>query len=110
MEAYGLDLARAGRRETMRIHQRRGIGALISLVLTLGVPGLAAAAPPADKAVDSEIVHAIVTFDGHPNRASERAVERLEAHIDESARVASQRALNAMVRMLAGRTRSPINA
>jgi DNA-binding GntR family transcriptional regulator len=40
----------------------------------------------------------------------ERTVERLEAHIDESARVASQRALNAMVRMLAGRTRSPINA
>ena len=65
----------------MRIHQRRGIGALISLVLALGVPGLAAAAPPADKAVDSEIVHAIVTFDGHPNRASERAVERLAGKV-----------------------------
>jgi DNA-binding GntR family transcriptional regulator len=36
-------------------------------------------------------------------------VERLEAHIDESARVASQRALDAMVRMLAGRSRSPLD-
>ena len=49
-------------------------------------------------------------IDGLLDGNVERTVERLEAHIDESARVASQRALNAMVRMLAGRTRSPINA
>ncbi|MET0661666.1 MAG: GntR family transcriptional regulator [Ilumatobacteraceae bacterium] len=36
-------------------------------------------------------------------------VERLEAHIDESARVASGRAMTAMVRMLAGRTRSALD-
>ena len=35
----------------------------------------------------------------------DRTVARLEAHIDESARVASQRALTAIMRMLAGRTR-----
>lgn len=40
----------------------------------------------------------------------ECTVERLEAHIDESARVASQRALTAIVRMLAGRTRRPFDA
>jgi DNA-binding GntR family transcriptional regulator len=33
-----------------------------------------------------------------------QTVARLELHIDESARVASERALNAMIRMLAGRT------
>jgi DNA-binding GntR family transcriptional regulator len=40
----------------------------------------------------------------------DRTVERLETHIDESARVASQRALTAIVRMLAGRTRSTLDA
>jgi DNA-binding GntR family transcriptional regulator len=39
----------------------------------------------------------------------DRALARLEAHIDESARVATERAWNSMVRMLAGRTRSRIH-
>ena len=34
----------------------------------------------------------------------EQTVARLELHIDESARVASERALTAMIRMLSGRT------
>ena len=39
----------------------------------------------------------------------EHAASRLDAHIDESARVASERAWNSMVRMLAGRTKSRIH-
>jgi DNA-binding GntR family transcriptional regulator len=44
-------------------------------------------------------------LDGLLDGAVEQTVARLEAHIDESARVASQRALTAIMRMLAGRTR-----
>ena len=39
------------------------------------------------------------------NGSIDETVARLEGHIDESARVASHRALTAMMRMLAGRTR-----
>jgi len=49
-------------------------------------------------------------IDGLLDGSVERTVERLEAHIDESARVASQRALSAIMRMLAGRTRSTLDA
>jgi DNA-binding GntR family transcriptional regulator len=48
-------------------------------------------------------------IDGLLDGSVERTVERLEAHIDESARVASQRALSAIMRMLAGRTRSTLD-
>ena len=48
-------------------------------------------------------------IDGLLEGAVDTTVERLEAHIDESARVASGRAINAMVRMLAGRTRSALD-
>jgi DNA-binding GntR family transcriptional regulator len=49
-------------------------------------------------------------IDGLLDGSVEHTVERLEAHIDESARVASQRALNAILRMLAGRTKSSLDA
>ena len=45
-------------------------------------------------------------IDGLLDGEVERTVSRLETHIDESARVASERALTAMVRMLAGRSRT----
>ena len=45
-------------------------------------------------------------IDGLLDGTVEATVARLEAHIDESARVASERALTAMVRMLAGRSRT----
>jgi DNA-binding GntR family transcriptional regulator len=45
-------------------------------------------------------------IDGLLEGTVEQTVARLEAHIDESARVASERAWNSMVRMLAGRTKS----
>ncbi len=48
-------------------------------------------------------------IDGLLDGTVEQTVARLEAHIDESARVASERAWNSMVRMLSGRTRSRIN-
>jgi DNA-binding GntR family transcriptional regulator len=48
-------------------------------------------------------------IDGLLDRNVDTTVERLEAHINESARVASGRAMNAMVRMLAGRTRSALD-
>ena len=48
-------------------------------------------------------------IDGLLDGSVERTVERLEAHIDESARVASQRALSAIMRMLAGRTKSTLD-
>ena len=48
-------------------------------------------------------------IDGLLDGTVDVTVERLEAHIDESARVASGRALTAMVRMLAGRTRSALD-
>ncbi len=48
-------------------------------------------------------------LDGLLDGTVERAAARLDAHIDESARVASERAWNSMVRMLAGRTKSRIH-
>ena len=48
-------------------------------------------------------------IDGLLDGTVDTTVERLEAHIDESARVASGRAMTAMVRMLAGRTRSALD-
>jgi DNA-binding GntR family transcriptional regulator len=48
-------------------------------------------------------------IDGLLDGSVEHTVERLEAHIDESARVASQRALSAIMRMLAGRTKSTLD-
>lgn len=45
-------------------------------------------------------------IDGLLDGSVDTTVERLEAHINESARVASGRAMSAMVRMLAARTRS----
>jgi DNA-binding GntR family transcriptional regulator len=48
-------------------------------------------------------------IDGLLDGRIEQAAARLDAHIDESARVASERAWNSMVRMLAGRTRSRIH-
>ena len=45
-------------------------------------------------------------IDGLLDGTVEQAAARLDAHIDESARVASERAWNSMVRMLAGRTKS----
>ena len=41
-------------------------------------------------------------LDGLLDGSVAQTVARLELHIDESARVASERALNAMIRMLAG--------
>jgi DNA-binding GntR family transcriptional regulator len=43
-------------------------------------------------------------IDGLLDGSTQQAAERLEAHIDESARVASERAWASMVRMFAGRT------
>lgn len=48
-------------------------------------------------------------IDGLLDGSVATTVERLEAHIDESARVASGRAMSAMVRMLAGRTKSVLD-
>ena len=48
-------------------------------------------------------------IDGLLDGTDDQAVQRLEAHIDESARVASERAWNSMVRMLSVRTKSRIN-
>ena len=48
-------------------------------------------------------------IDGLLDGTVETAAERLEVHIDESARVASGRAMTAMVRMLAGRARSALD-
>jgi len=48
-------------------------------------------------------------IDGLLEGTVDTTVERLEMHIDESARVASGRAMNAMVRMLAGRARSALD-
>ena len=51
-------------------------------------------------------------IEANDTAAVTRALEEhpgLEAHIDESARVASQRALSAIMRMLAGRTKSTLD-
>ena len=67
-----------------RIQQRRAVGAIVSLILALGVPGMATAAPPAAGAAGAaaaDRVSAIVTYDHKPNRASERAVERLNGKV-----------------------------
>ncbi len=48
-------------------------------------------------------------IDGLLDGTVDTTVERLEAHINESARVASGRAMSAMVRMLAARTRSTLD-
>ena len=63
-----------------RIRRRQAIGVTISLVFALVAPAAAAAGPPSG-AADKERVRAIVTFDQRPNRASERAVERLEGKV-----------------------------
>ena len=67
-----------------RIRRRQAVGLSLSLVFALLAP--AQRQPDPDGAADKERVQAIVTFDHRPDRASERAVERLEArsgrHLD----------------------------
>ena len=63
-----------------RIHRRRAVGLTVSLMFALVAPAATAARPP-DGAADTERVRAIVTFDHRPDRASERAVERLEGNV-----------------------------
>ncbi len=62
-----------------RTHQRRTVGAIVSLIVALALPGAAAAAPSDARA--AERVKAIVTFDHRPDRASERVVERLTGKV-----------------------------
>ncbi len=63
-----------------RIRRRQAVGLTLSLVFALVAPAATAARPP-DGAADKERVRAIVTFDHRPDRASERAVERLEGNV-----------------------------
>jgi subtilisin family serine protease len=63
-----------------RIRRRQAVGVTVSLVYALVAPAAAASGPPAG-AADQERVRAIVTFDHRPDRASERAVERLEGKV-----------------------------
>ena len=63
-----------------RIRRRQAVGLTLSLAFALVAPAATAARPP-DGAADKERVRAIVTFDHRPDRASERAVERLEGKV-----------------------------
>ena len=63
-----------------RIRRRQAVGLTLSLVFALVAPAATAARPP-DGTADTERVRAIVTFDHRPDRASERAVERLEGNV-----------------------------
>ncbi len=63
-----------------RIRRRQAVGLTLSLVFAMVAPAATAARPP-DGAADKERVRAIVTFDHRPDRASERAVERLEGNV-----------------------------
>jgi subtilisin family serine protease len=64
-----------------RIRRRQAVGLSLSLVFALLAPATAAARLPDGAAADKERVRAIVTFDHRPDRASERAVERLEGKV-----------------------------
>jgi subtilisin family serine protease len=64
-----------------RTRRRQAVGLTLSLVFALLAPATAAARLPDGAAADKERVRAIVTFDHRPDRASERAVERLDGKV-----------------------------
>jgi subtilisin family serine protease len=64
-----------------RTRHRQAVGLTVSLVLALVAPATSAAASPDERGGDKERVRAIVTFDRNPDRASERAVEKLEGKV-----------------------------